>query len=51
MGKNFKTKGLSALVEKASQAYRFSEFQERFTEIVEMCHVLERYLHEADVRK
>ncbi|XP_013679573.2 uncharacterized protein LOC106384102 [Brassica napus] len=49
--KNFKTKGLSALVEKASRAYRFSEFQERFTEIVEMCHALGRYLQEADVRK
>ncbi|XP_048613164.1 uncharacterized protein LOC125587077 [Brassica napus] len=49
--KNFKTKGLSSLVEKASQAYRFPEFQERFTEIVEMCPALGRYLQEADVRK
>ncbi|XP_033131822.1 uncharacterized protein LOC117126812 [Brassica rapa] len=32
----FKTKGLTALVEKASRAYRYTEFQERITEIFEM---------------
>ena len=49
--KKFKTKGLSTLVKKASRAYRFSKFQERFTEIVEMCPAFGRYLREADVRK
>ncbi|XP_013645992.2 uncharacterized protein LOC106350688 [Brassica napus] len=47
----FKTKGLSALVEKASRAYWYTEFQERITEIFEMSHELGRYLREADVRK
>ncbi|XP_048615721.1 uncharacterized protein LOC106413532 [Brassica napus] len=47
----FKTKGLTALVEKASRAYRYIEFQERITEIFEMSHGLGRYLWDADVRK
>ncbi|XP_013650732.1 uncharacterized protein LOC106355303 [Brassica napus] len=47
----FKTKGLTALVEKASRAYRYIEFQERITEIFEMSPELGRYLREADVRK
>ena len=47
----FKIKGLTALVEKASHAYMFTEFQERFTVIVDLSHVLGRYLQEADVRK
>ncbi|KAL0696746.1 hypothetical protein Bca4012_063926 [Brassica carinata] len=47
----FKTKGLTALAEKASRAYRFSEFQDRITEIFEMSPELGRYLREADVRK
>ncbi|XP_013739426.1 uncharacterized protein LOC106442270 [Brassica napus] len=45
------TKGLTALVEKVSRAYRSAEFQERITEIFEMSHELGRYLREADVRK
>ncbi|XP_022558276.1 uncharacterized protein LOC111206182 [Brassica napus] len=45
------TKGLTALVEKASRAYRDIEFQERITEIFEMSPELGRYLREADVRK
>ncbi|XP_013639458.1 PREDICTED: uncharacterized protein LOC106344681 [Brassica oleracea var. oleracea] len=45
------TKGLTALVEKASRAYRYTEFQERITEIFEMSLELGRYLREADVRK
>ncbi|XP_048613453.1 uncharacterized protein LOC125587268 [Brassica napus] len=47
----FKTKGLTALVEKASRAYMYTEFQERITEIFEMSPELGRYLREADVRK
>ncbi|XP_013703066.2 uncharacterized protein LOC106406869 [Brassica napus] len=47
----FKTKGLTALVEKASRTYRYTEFQERITDIFEMSHELGRYLREADVRK
>ena len=47
----FKTKGLTALVEKASRAYRYTEFQERITEIFDMSPELGRYLREADVRK
>ena len=49
--KFFRTKGFTALVEKASKAYRYSEFQERFTEIVDISPALGRYLQEADVRK
>ncbi|XP_013613578.1 PREDICTED: uncharacterized protein LOC106319739 [Brassica oleracea var. oleracea] len=47
----FKTKGLTALVEKASRAYRYTEFQERITEIFEISPELGRYLREADMRK
>ncbi|WZZ65860.1 hypothetical protein YC2023_077230 [Brassica napus] len=49
--KFFRTKGFTTLVEKASKAYRYSEFQERFTEIVDISPALGRYLQEADVRK
>ncbi|XP_048604848.1 uncharacterized protein LOC106393851 [Brassica napus] len=47
----FKIKGLTALVEKASRAYRYTEFQECITKIFEMSPELGRYLREADVRK
>ena len=47
----FKTKWLTALVEKASRAYRYTEFQECITKIFEMSPELGRYLREADVRK
>ncbi|XP_018459874.1 uncharacterized protein LOC108830788 [Raphanus sativus] len=49
--KSFKGKGWTALVEQASKAYRYSEFQERMTEIFDMSPELGRYLQEADVRK
>ncbi|XP_056850897.1 uncharacterized protein LOC130507068 [Raphanus sativus] len=49
--KHFKEKGLTALVEQASKAYRYTEFQERITEIFDMNPELGRYLREADVRK
>ncbi|XP_056851536.1 uncharacterized protein LOC108807847 [Raphanus sativus] len=48
---NFKTKGLTALVEKASRTYRYPEFQARITEIFDISPELGRYLREADVRK
>ncbi|XP_056864011.1 uncharacterized protein LOC130511160 [Raphanus sativus] len=47
----FKTKGFTALVEKASRAYRFTEFEEHMTQIFDMSPELGRYLQEADVRK
>ncbi|XP_048622712.1 uncharacterized protein LOC125591866 [Brassica napus] len=47
----FKTKGLTALVETASRAYRYTEFQERITEVFDLSPELGRYLREADVRK
>ncbi|KAL0853921.1 hypothetical protein Bca101_059073 [Brassica carinata] len=41
----------SNVEDEASKAYRYSEFQERFTEIVDISPALGRYLQEADVRK
>ncbi|XP_013594989.1 PREDICTED: uncharacterized protein LOC106303205 [Brassica oleracea var. oleracea] len=40
----FKTKWLTALVEKASRAYWYTEFQERITKIFEMSHWWKRLL-------